>query len=336
MTVAWYRFIRHDSLAQQLRKCTRACCSGPCSRVHALGSVSVKQRWWDEVNDNMSDCHGSSHALGCTGPYNCYSVSLTVDTHTCARTRTRAASHLIFHRWTVSRFLRGKVWYPVISRCLSLLYGRSSLWRPLLRLDRFSLFFLLGTFDGFLKTVSRVFFSTGWWGFKLEIIRRVRVATLPALFHSSWTFLRVVGNLSRILFLFLTSSLRKIETGRILCELWVFFFLYWIAAFNEVNGSGFVFMYAVRLPTEKKGECDFSLFPPARLDKNRNLESSCTMSFADTSGDLPSVFPVRIRLRFREPEVTLFAKARDHANGSIHKYIIFNLRLYASISYLFT
>lgn len=79
-----------------------------------------------------------------------------------------------------------------------------------------------------------------------------------------------------------------------------FFFFFFIMdrSFQRSEWKGFVFMHAVRLPTEKKGECDFSLFP-TRLDKNRNLESSCTMSFADTSGDLPSVFPVRIRLRFR-------------------------------------
>lgn len=77
-----------------------------------------------------------------------------------------------------------------------------------------------------------------------------------------------------------------------------------------------------------------------QLDKNRNLESSCTMSFADTSGDLPSVFPVRIRLRFREPEVTLFAKAvRKPGTTQMEAYIykrIFNLRFYASTCYLFT
>lgn len=78
-----------------------------------------------------------------------------------------------------------------------------------------------------------------------------------------------------------------------------------------------------------------------QLDKNRarNLESSCTMSFADTSGDLPSVFPVRIRLRFREPEVTLFAKAVRKQGPRKWKRIykrIFNLRFYASTCYLFT
>lgn len=46
------------------------------------------------------------------------------------------------------------------------------------------------------------------------------------------------------------------------------------------------------------------------------------MSFADTSGDLPSVFPVRIRLRFREPEVTLFAKAvRKPGTTQMEAYI---------------
>lgn len=50
------------------------------------------------------------------------------------------------------------------------------------------------------------------------------------------------------------------------------------------------------------------------------------MSFDDTSGDLPLVLPVRIRLRFRGPEVTLEVAVRessggalqagDHANGS--------------------
>ena len=41
-----------------------------------------------------------------------------------------------------------------------------------------------------------------------------------------------------------------------------------------------------------------------------NLESNCTMSFDDPSGDLPLVFPVRIRLWFREPEVTLESRSQ--------------------------
>lgn len=99
------------------------------------------------------------------------------DTHTHARTRirTRAAGHLIFHRWVV--FAR-KVWYPVISRCLSLLHARSSLWRPFLPsffpacLLRLGLFF--SSFFWNLRWTPRDRFAglLLWWGFKLEIICR--------------------------------------------------------------------------------------------------------------------------------------------------------------------
>lgn len=183
--VAWYRFI-HDSLAQQLRKLH--CSRGPCLRVHALKLRERETaRRWDEVNDNMSDCHGSSHALGCTGPYNCYSVSRTrhpthARTHTDTYTRGRP-----FNFPSVSRFCAERSGIRLfrvvyLSRMPGLLYGAPSLLACLLRLGLF-----FSSFFWNLRWASRDRFASLllWWGFKLEIICRVmgvRVATLPSLF----------------------------------------------------------------------------------------------------------------------------------------------------------
>ena len=61
--------------------------------------MSVKRRWWDEVNDNMSSCYGSSHASTALA-HIIIILTRAADTHTHTHTHTRLANHLIFHRWT--------------------------------------------------------------------------------------------------------------------------------------------------------------------------------------------------------------------------------------------
>lgn len=56
---------------------------------------------------------------------------------------------------------------------------------------------------------------------------------------------------------------------------------------------------------KEKKRREENLLAVASENRGCCLKSGCTMSFDDTSGDLPPALAVRTRLRFREPEVTL-------------------------------
>lgn len=154
---------------------SRLLLSGPCLRVHALKLRERETaRWWDEVNDNMSDCHGSSHTLGCTGPYNCYSVSRTRHAYTRAHTDTYTRGRP-FNFPSVSRFCAKGLVSGYFALFISLacpIFFMAPLPSFLACLLRLGLFF--SSFFWNLRWTPRDRFAglLLWWGFKLEIICR--------------------------------------------------------------------------------------------------------------------------------------------------------------------
>lgn len=183
--VAWYRFI-HDSLAQQLRKCTAL--GVPVCVYMRLNSVSVKQR--ADGTRLMTICRTATvpPTRSVVLAHIIVIPSRAPDTHTHARTHTDTYTRgRPFNFPSVSRFCAERSGIRLfrvvyLSRMPGLLYGAPSLLACLLRLGLF-----FSSFFWNLRWASRDRFASLllWWGFKLEIICRVmgvRVATLPSLF----------------------------------------------------------------------------------------------------------------------------------------------------------